>query len=131
MARIGLRIRMVNDDGIGNGEGVDHLHDMMFDYELVRGLPRRRELHPAALRSERHQSNAGCYRSAAYDRLYDRRPRCPTGPSGTRVPEMTRQMEVDAAMVLQAWQNRIVLVQPWVQGHKAIRSSTRSFPTST
>jgi len=66
-----------------------------------------------------YQSNAGCYRSEAYDRLYRQAEQLQDGPERNRLfVAMTRQMEGDTAWVLAAYPRSIVVLHPWVLGHK-------------
>lgn len=65
------------------------------------------------------QSNPGCYQSAGFDRLYEKAEALPDGPERARVfVEMTRQMEADTAMVPEVVPGALVLLHPWVEGHK-------------
>jgi ABC-type oligopeptide transport system substrate-binding subunit len=66
-----------------------------------------------------NESNTGCYRSEAYDRLYRQAEALPDGAERNRLfIAMTRQSEADTAWVLGVYQSRIVVMQPWVLGHK-------------
>jgi ABC-type transport system substrate-binding protein len=65
------------------------------------------------------QSNNGCYESKAYDALYEKMLKLPDSPERNRLfLEMTRQMEVDGAWVLQISRERNQLIWPWVKGYK-------------
>jgi ABC-type transport system substrate-binding protein len=51
--------------------------------------------------------------------MYERAQALADGPERQRLfLEMTRQLEADTAWVLLAYTNRIVVLQPWVSGHK-------------
>ena len=64
------------------------------------------------------QSNNGCYESKAFDALYDKMLALPDSPQRDRLfLEMTRQMEVDGAWVLQTSRERNQLIWPWVKGY--------------
>jgi ABC-type transport system substrate-binding protein len=65
------------------------------------------------------QTNPGCYRSPAYDALYERAQRLPDGAERNALfVEMARRLEADSAIVLGAYTRAIIVQQPWVQGHK-------------
>ena len=64
------------------------------------------------------QSNNGCYESKAFDAFYDKMLALPDSPERDRLfLEMTRQMEVDGAWVLQTSRERNQLIWPWVKGY--------------
>jgi ABC-type transport system substrate-binding protein len=66
-----------------------------------------------------HQSNNGCYESKAYDELYRKMLALPNSPDRNRLfLDLTRQMEVDGAWVLQVSRERNQLIWPWVKGYK-------------
>ncbi len=63
------------------------------------------------------ESNNACYRSAQYDRRYERSRLLPDGPERDRLyHEMTRLMETDSAWLLTDSRVRNVLLQPYVVG---------------
>jgi len=66
------------------------------------------------------QSNNGCYKSKAFDALYEKMLTLPTSaPERNRLfLEMTRQMEVDGAWSLHVSRERNQLIWPWVKGYK-------------
>jgi ABC-type transport system substrate-binding protein len=65
------------------------------------------------------QSNNGCYESKAYDAFYEKMLKLPDSPERNRLfLEMTRQMEVDGAWILQTSRERNQLIWPWVKGYK-------------
>lgn len=65
------------------------------------------------------QSNNACYRSAAYDRRYEKSRRLPDGPQRNRLyHEMARQIEADTAWLLLDSRYRNVLLQPYVRNFK-------------
>jgi ABC-type transport system substrate-binding protein len=66
------------------------------------------------------ESNAACYLSPAYDKLYKRSRALPDSPERNKLyVEMSRQLEADTVFVLQASPSRMTFVQPWMLGHKA------------
>lgn len=67
------------------------------------------------------QSNNGCYESRAYDAMYEKSRLLPIdSPERQHLfLDMTRQMEVDGAWVLQTSPERNELIRPWVLGYKA------------
>lgn len=65
------------------------------------------------------QSNNGCYESKPFDEFYTKMLALPDSPERNRLfLEMTRQMEVDGAWVLQVSRERNQLIWPWVKGYK-------------
>jgi ABC-type transport system substrate-binding protein len=63
------------------------------------------------------QSNNACYRSAEYDRRYEKSRLLPDGPERDRLyREMARIMEVDTVWLLTDSRYRNVLMQPHVKG---------------
>ncbi len=65
------------------------------------------------------QTNSACYRSAEFDRRYEKTRRLPDSPERNQIyREMARQMEADAAWLLTDSRYRNVLVQPYVVGFK-------------
>ena len=65
------------------------------------------------------ETNVPCYRSADYDRMYERSLRLPDSPERNALfVEMSRKLEADAVFVLQTTPVRVTLVQPWLLGHK-------------
>jgi len=65
------------------------------------------------------QSNNACYRSAQYDRRYEKSRLLPHGPERDKLyREMARVMETDTVWLLADSRYRNVLLQPRVQGFK-------------
>jgi ABC-type transport system substrate-binding protein len=66
------------------------------------------------------QSNNGCYQSKAYDAMYEQSRLLPLDSVERQhlYLDMTRQMEVDGAWVLQTSPERNELIRPWVLGYK-------------
>ena len=65
------------------------------------------------------QSNSACYKSAEYDKRYEKSRQLPDGPQRNQLyREMTRQMEADTAWLLTDSRYRNVLLQPYVVGYK-------------
>ena len=66
-----------------------------------------------------HQSNHACYRSPAFDKLYDQIRSIPESPERDRMFDlMTRQLEVDGVMRLGVTRYRNVLVSPKIKGYR-------------
>jgi hypothetical protein len=66
-----------------------------------------------------HQSNHGCYRSAAFDKYYDQMRVMPNSPERERLfLLMARQLEVDGEMKLGSARYRNVLIFPQVKGFR-------------
>lgn len=66
-----------------------------------------------------HQSNHGCYESAAFDALYVKMKNMPDSPERNRLfVLMSRQMEVDGAWKMGVSRYRNVLVYPQVKGYR-------------
>ncbi|HYD78753.1 MAG TPA: ABC transporter substrate-binding protein [Paucimonas sp.] len=65
------------------------------------------------------QGNQSCYRSPAFDAMYDQAMQLPPGPERNRLyARMNRQMEVDGAWSVNVWRIRNYVAQPWVKGFK-------------
>ena len=65
------------------------------------------------------QSNSACYKSAEFDKRYEKSRQLPDGPERNKLyREMTRQMEADTAWLLTDSRYRNVLLQPYVVGYK-------------
>jgi ABC-type transport system substrate-binding protein len=66
-----------------------------------------------------HQSNHACYRSPAFDKLYEQIKSIPSSPERDRMFDlMTRQLEVDGVMHLGVTRYRNVLVSPRIKGYR-------------
>jgi ABC-type transport system substrate-binding protein len=66
-----------------------------------------------------HQSNHACYRSAAFDKLYEQIKSIPNSPERDRLFDlMTRQLEVDGVQRLGVTRYRNVLVSPRIKGYR-------------
>jgi ABC-type transport system substrate-binding protein len=66
-----------------------------------------------------HQSNHACYRSPAFDKLYERIKSIPESPERDRMFDlMTRQLEVDGVMHLGVTRYRNVLLSPRIKGYR-------------
>ena len=66
-----------------------------------------------------HQSNHGCYESAAFDAMYVKMRNMPDSPERNRLfLLMSRQMEVDGAWKMGVSRYRNVLVYPQVKGYR-------------
>jgi ABC-type transport system substrate-binding protein len=67
-----------------------------------------------------NESNAACYASPVFDKLYERSRALPDSPERNKLyVQMSRQLEADTVFVLQASPQRMVFVQPWLLGSKA------------
>ena len=65
------------------------------------------------------ESNNGCYKSAAYDKLYEQSARLPDGAERDKVyQEMQKQFEADTPWMMGVSRYRNQLIQPWVIGYK-------------
>ena len=65
------------------------------------------------------ETNVPCYRSAAYDRMYERSLDLPDSAERNALfVEMSRKLEADAVYVLQTTPVQVTLVQPWLLGQK-------------
>jgi len=65
------------------------------------------------------QSNNGCYESKAFDAFYVKSTTMPNSPERNLLfLDMTRQMEVDGAWVMQVSRERNQMIRPWVLGFK-------------
>ncbi len=107
MERIGLRIRM------------EVLSGAETNWNWSADYPDGENFMQLLYGPNSNESNAGCYRSDAYDRLYRQAEALRDGPERNRFfIAMNQQADVDTAWVPGAYQRRIVAVQPWVLGHK-------------
>jgi ABC-type transport system substrate-binding protein len=119
MKRIGLRIRSEVLTGAESAKRSTTCTTMLFGANWVGDYPDGENFMQLLYGPNSHESNPGCYQSEAYDRLYRRAEVLPDGPERNRLfIAMTRQAEADTAWVLGAYQGSIVVVQPWVLGHK-------------
>jgi len=65
------------------------------------------------------ESNNGCYKSPAYDKLYEQSAVLPDGPERDKLYlEMQKQFEADTPWVLGVTRYRNQMVYPWVLGYK-------------
>lgn len=65
------------------------------------------------------ESNNGCYKSAAYDKLYEQSALLPDGPERDKIyMEMQKQFEADMPWVLGVTRYRNQMIYPWVLGYK-------------
>ena len=120
MERIGLRIRSEVLTGAENAKRSTTCTTMLFGWNWFADYPDGENFMQLLFGPNSNESNTGCYRSEAYDRLYRQAEALPDGPERNRLfIAMTRQSEADTAWVLGVYQSRIVVVQPWVLGHKA------------
>jgi ABC-type transport system substrate-binding protein len=119
MERIGIRIRMDTLTGAEMAKLSTRCATTIFDSNWFADYPDGENFMQLAYGPNSNQSNTGCYRSAAYDRMYERAEALADGPERQRLfLDMTRQLEADTAWLLLAYTNRTVVLQPWVLGHK-------------
>ncbi|HUH93649.1 MAG TPA: ABC transporter substrate-binding protein [Casimicrobiaceae bacterium] len=119
MERIGLRIRMETLTGAETAKRSTTCTTMLFSWNWFADYPDGENFMQLLYGPNSFESNPGCYQSAAYDRLYRQAAALPDGEERNRLfAAMTRQMEADTAWVLGAYPQRIVVLQPWVLGHK-------------
>jgi oligopeptide transport system substrate-binding protein len=65
------------------------------------------------------ESNNGCYKSEAFDKLYVESAKLPDGPERDKIYlEMQKQFEADTPWMMGVSRYRNQLVQPWVIGYK-------------
>ena len=65
------------------------------------------------------ESNNGCYKSAAFDKLYEQSALLPDGPERDKLYlEMQKQFEADTPWVMGVTRVRNQLIHPWVIGYK-------------
>ncbi len=65
------------------------------------------------------ETNNGCYKSEAYDKLYEASTRLPNGPERDKLYlEMQKQFEADTPWVLGVTRLRNQAIYPWVLGYK-------------
>jgi ABC-type transport system substrate-binding protein len=120
MERIGIRMRMDTFTGGEMAKLSTQCRITLFEYNWFADYPDGENFMQLAYGPNSNQSNTGCYQSAVYDKLYKQAEQLQDGTERARLfVEMTRQMEADTAWVLGAYTNRIVMLQPWVLGHKS------------
>jgi ABC-type transport system substrate-binding protein len=120
MQKIGVRMRMDTLSGAEAAKLSTQCRVTMFEWNWAADYPDGENFMQLLYGPNSNQSNAGCYQSAAYDALYRKAEQLQDGPQRARLfVDMTRQAEADTAWVLGAYANRIVVVQPWVLGHKS------------
>jgi ABC-type transport system substrate-binding protein len=118
MERISIRMRMDTLTGAETAKLSTQCTMTIFEWNWFADYPDGENFMQIAYGPNSHQSNTGCYQSAAYDRMYDQAQALADGPERQRLfLDMTRQLEADTAWVLLANTNRIVVLQPWVLGH--------------
>jgi ABC-type transport system substrate-binding protein len=119
MERIGLRIRMEVLTGAETAKRLTTCTTMLYSANWSADYPDGENFMQLLYGPNSNESNAGCYRSDAYDQLYLKAEALPDGPERNRLfIAMARQADVDTAWVLGVYQRRIVVLQPWVIGHK-------------
>lgn len=119
MQRIGLRFRSEVLTGAESAKRSTTCTTMLFGANWVADYPDGENFMQLLYGPNSNESNPGCYQSEAYDRLYRQAEALPDGPERNRLfIAMTRQSERDTAWVLGAYQSTIVVMQPWVLGHK-------------
>lgn len=65
------------------------------------------------------ESNNGCYKSEAYDKLYEQSALLPDGPERDKIYlEMQKQFEADTPWTLGVTRYRNQMIYPWVVGYK-------------
>jgi len=65
------------------------------------------------------QGNHSCYKSAAFDAMYEKAASLPPGPERYRLyAQMNRQVEADTPWMIGTWRIRNYLSQPWVKGFR-------------
>ena len=119
MEQIGLRIRMEVLTGAEAARRSTACTTMLFGWSWFADYPDGENFMQLLYGPNSNESNPGCYRSEAYDRLYRQAEALPDGPERNRLfVAMSRQADADTASVLGVYQRRTVVVQPWVLGHK-------------
>jgi ABC-type transport system substrate-binding protein len=119
MQEIGVRMRFDTFSDAETAKLSTTCTIMMFGWNWSADYPDGENFMQMLYGPNGHQSNAGCYQSAAYDSLYRRAEQLEDGPERNRLfIAMNRQMEADTASVLGAFPRGIVVLQPWVLGHK-------------
>ncbi|HTS21025.1 MAG TPA: ABC transporter substrate-binding protein [Casimicrobiaceae bacterium] len=119
LERIGVRIRSEVLTGAETAKRSTTCTTMLFSWNWFADYPDGENFMQLLYGPNSHESNPGCYGSEAYDKLYRQAEALPDGPERNRLfLAMTRQSEADTAWVLGVYQRRIVVLQPWVLGHK-------------
>ena len=119
MERIGLRVRAEVLSGAEAARRSTTCTTMLFGWNWLADYPDGENFMQLLYGPNSNESNAGCYRSEAYDRLYRQAEALPDGVERNRLfIAMSRQAEADTAWVPGVYQRRTVVLQPWVLGHK-------------
>jgi ABC-type transport system substrate-binding protein len=119
MEHIGLRFRAQTLSGADNARLATTCTIMLFHEYWLADYPDGENFMQLLYGPNSRESNAGCYQSEAFDRLYRQATKLPDGPERNELfRAMTQQMEHDTAWVFEANSRAIVVTQPWVLGHK-------------
>ena len=119
MARIGLRIRAEVLSGAETARRSTTCTTMLFGWNWLADYPDGENFMQLLYGPNSNESNAGCYKSEAYDRLYRQAEALRDGAERNLLfIAMSRQAEADTAWVPGVYQRRTVVLQPWVLGHK-------------
>jgi ABC-type transport system substrate-binding protein len=120
MKQIGLRIRTETLTGAEAAKRSTTCTTMLFSWSWFADYPDGENFMQLLYGPNSFESNPGCYQSETYDHLYREAEALPEGPERNQLfTTMSRQAEADTAWVLGAHPRRIVVLQPWVLGHKA------------
>ena len=92
---------------------------MMFGMGYVADIPDGMDFMEAYFGNNAYRGNNGCYRSAAFDTVFEKARLMENGPERQKLfNTMERQMEADTVHSLELWRVRNWLIQPWVKGYK-------------
>jgi ABC-type transport system substrate-binding protein len=120
MERIGIRMRMDTFTGGEMAKMSTQCRISLFEYNWFADYPDGENFMQLAYGPNSNQSNTGCYQSPAYDKLYKQAEQLQDGPERARPVHRDDAADgSDTAWVLGAYTNRIVMLQPWVLGHKS------------
>lgn len=119
LERIGVRMEIRKERFAELNKLADQCHLMMRHAVWVADYPDGDNFMQLLYGPNTGQTNSACYRSAEYDRRYEKSRRLPHGPQRDQLyREMTRQMEVDTAWLLTDSRYRNVLTHAHVVGYK-------------
>jgi ABC-type transport system substrate-binding protein len=119
MERIGLRIKAEVLSGAEAAKRSTTCTTMLFGWSWFADYPDGENFMQILYGPNRNESNAGCYQSEAYDRLFRQAGALADGADRNRLfIEMSRVAEADTAWVPGAYQRRTIVLQRWVLGHK-------------
>ncbi len=117
--KIGIRAEFPVNNWADNLKAASQCKLMIWGLGGSAGVPDAFDFFESFYGPNAGQGNLGCYKSPAFDSVYDKARLLPDGPERQALlTTMNRQLEADTAVFTQQWIYRVWLFQPWVQGFK-------------